>query len=152
MIYTFKWGNKVSITDDHNQTINMKSENLTAKYAALIALHKEMEKRKMSELPAIGPGGTSTKGHAIDSVYWLASSWNGSENVSTDKAGIGVQYDDWFIFVSCRNFAYFSNSDVPGWTQKVTAGIVNYDNVNHSLNIGDATGPQYGFAAAVYKR
>ena len=151
-VNTFKWGNKVSITDDHNQTINMKSENLTAKYAALIALHKEMEKRKISELPAIGPGGTSTKGHAIGSVYWLASSWNGSENVPTDKAGIGIQYDDWFIFVSCRNFSYFSNSDVPGWTQKVTAGIVSYDNVNHSLNIGDDTGPQYGFAAAVYKR
>ncbi len=152
-VNSFKWGNKLSITDDHGQTINMKTENLTGKYASLIALHGEMEKRKMSDLAAIGPGGTSTSGHQIDGVYWNACRWDDTEGkiVWDDKAGIGIQYDDWFIFVSCRNFAYFKN-DITGWTQKYTAGVVSYDNVNGTINIGDDHAPQYGLAAAVYKR
>ena len=76
-VNSFKWGNKLSITDDHNQTINMKSENLTAKYKALINLHKEMPKRKMADLTAIGPNGTTTNGYHIDGVYWGGTvSWN----------------------------------------------------------------------------
>ena len=129
----------------------MKTENLTGKYAQLIALHKEMPKRKMADLPAIGPGGTTTGGQHIDNVYWMSSSYHDGANHPDDKAGFGIQYDDWFVFVSCRNFAYFEQN-ITGWTQKVTAGTFRYDSTYHSINLGDESAPNYGFAAAVYKR
>ena len=143
-VNSFKWGNKVSITGDHSDTIDMKAENLTAKYAALIALHKEMPKRNLSQLSAIGPGHNTTNGYAIDSVYWGGSvSWN-------DYGTIGIQYDDWFVFVTCRQWGYLKN-DVSGWTQKYTAGVVVHDTMNVSINLGDE-GTGIGLAAAVYYR
>ena len=122
----------------------MKSENLTAKYKALINLHKEMPKRKMADLTAIGPNGTTTNGYHIDGVYWGGTvSWN-------YYGAIGIQYDDWFVFIGCRNFSYLKN-DVTSWTEKYRAGVVVIDNVNISINLGDEdTG--IGLAAAVFYR
>ena len=150
-VNSFKWGNKVSITDDHGVVINMKSENLTAKYAALIALHKEMPKYNRSKLDTLGPGHTTTGGHAIGDVYWLSNSWHDNADHADDKAGVGIQYDDWFVYVSCRNFAYFK-VNVSSWTQKFVTGDFRVDAGNNSINLGSESAPNYGFSAAVYKR
>ncbi len=146
-VNTFKWGNKLSVTGVHGSgdVVDMKAENLTAKYKQLIDLHKEMPKLKMADLSAIGPGGETSSHVHVDGVYW--NSGDGYD----DKCGIGIQYDDWFVFVSCRNFAYFKNP-IESWTQKVTMGVVRVDTTLHSLNLGSEESPGYGFAAAVYKR
>jgi len=145
-VNSFKWDNKVSVYDEQSGAdINMKSENLTSQFAKLIALHKEMPKYSLEELNKYREGGTTTKGVHIDGIRWNAGNeWN-------DKAGVGVQFDDWFIFIAARNFVYFKN-DVTSWGDpKVTAGTVDVDKINISLNLGSET-YQNGFAAAVYER
>ena len=157
-VNTFKWGNKLEVTGVYgapDDVVDMKAENLTAKYAALIALHKQMEKRSRAELDQIGPGHHATSGPEIGAVSWIGKHWvqydeyNGEE--LDDKGSVGIQYDDWFIFVSSRNFSYFKNP-IESWTQKLTMGVVRVDTINHSLNLGSESDPGYGFAAAVYKR
>ena len=158
-VNTFKWGNKVSVQGVHGMgdVVDMKAENLTAKYKALIDLHKEMPKYSRAKLNTIGPGGHATSGAEIGSVSWLSVRWGWHEehgqyeDIWDDKAGVGIQYDDWFVFISCRNFAYFKNP-IESWTQKVAVGVNRVDTENHSLNLGSESDPGYGFAAAVYKR
>ena len=144
-VNSFKWENKRTLTVD-GVTVDMKSENLTGKYADLVQLHKMMPKYDYAKLQTIGPGHTSTNGHPIGDVSWPGGwEWN-------DEGTIGIQFDDWFIFIAARQFGYMKNPVwESGWQQKMTFGTVGVDYTNLSLNLGDE-GYDKGLASAIYYR
>ena len=153
-VNSFKWTNKLSLTVD-GVTINMKEEDVTGQYKNLIALHKAMPKYDMDKLNYITKGNTSTNGYTIGDVVWAATRWDqdSSSDKWDDNAGMGIQFDDWFVFVAARNFVWFRHWEVPGWSQRYHAGVVGYDNGegHKTLNLGDE-GTGIGLASAVYYR
>ena len=146
-VNSFKWGNKLSITVDGN-TVDMKTENLTAQYANLMALHKEMPKLAMEDLWKIGKGQYSTNGYEIGDASWPGAwTWD-------DEGAIGIQFDDWFVFIACREFGYLKHADAATWTVKAKGGLASFDSTpgNESINLGDTEAGVTGCASVVYYR
>ena len=152
-VNSFKWGNKLSITVDGN-TVDMKSENLTAKYANLMNLHKEMPKYSYEQFDSISKGPDDEHKHYTPNGYEIKdSSWGGSDSWN-DNGAIGIQFEDWFVFISCREFGYLKHADAVSWTQKAIGGLASFDDRPgyESINLGDPDAGITGCACAVYYR
>ena len=145
-VNSFKWGNKITVEIDGNKA-NTFEENLTGKFTNLISLHKEMPKYSYDEMPAKKQ--TTSAGKAVENLWWNGGSKNdgGARN---NKGVLGLQFDEYFVFVTCREWGYVS-SDVSTWDPRYTAGTVEVDSINKSLNLGNLD-LNNGFACRVYNR
>ena len=152
-VNSFKWGNKLSLTVDGN-TIDMKAEDLTSKYRNLMDMHRAMPKVDYDHYPSISKGATSTNGYVIGDVSWAGTRWDEAQwrDVWDDEGAIGIQFDDWFVFISCRDFGYLKHSDAAGWTLKANGGLGSFDSVNGSINLGDPDAGIKGCTCMVYYR
>ncbi len=155
-VNSFKWGNKVSITDDHNQTINMKTENLTAQFASLIQLHKTMPKYRYDQISTIFNTHKTTIGNDIINFSWHGVIWNSDLNYGAGgdeetMSVVCIQYDEWFVFACARDFGYVRNADINTWTERASGGVHSFNSGTNCLDLGDG-GTGIGLSCVVYER
>ena len=149
-VNSFKWENKIETVFDNKKGgtktyVDTYSEGLTAKFAEMIKAHQEMNKYDFGELYGddTHPVPISQKTRAGEDVGSL--SWAGSSECS-----IGIQLDEYFIFLGGREFGTNGpHSGCGSWTKILSAGVNKIeDNVVHlgGLDYGK------GFACLVLKR
>ena len=151
-VNSFKWGNKQTVTIDGN-SINMVSENLTAQFASLIALHKEMPKYDYTQVETIWSEHKTTKGNNILNFAWYGSYWADAD--VQNNSVVCIQYDEWFIYIAGRSFGYVKDGNINLWTKKAGVGAHNFNSGTSSLDLGisspgDPT--NFGLACVVYQR
>lgn len=132
-VNTFKWGNKVNA---HGVDVKAHFET----WKNMIKLHSTMTKLPYKE-PY--PYTTSSSGHKIDNISWAGN--DGAYNGSA-----GIQLDEYFIFVTGREWAYVG-SDASSWNKLYSFGEWKHGDYHNSVDLGNLAN-NTGFAIVVFKR
>lgn len=91
-VNSFKWGNKLQVELDGNVVTNANYKYSEA-FQKLVKLHSEMPKYAISNKYDTWPSGTTSAGNPYVNLSW--------HNDDTPWA-IGIQFDEYFIFVSSK--------------------------------------------------
>lgn len=99
VVNSFKWGNKLEVTLD-GVTATDATYKYNEAFQNLIKLHNEIPKDAPSNKYKTWPTGTTSAGNTYENLCWYNSSspWS-----------IGIQFDEYFIFVTGKN-----SGTVPG--------------------------------------
>lgn len=151
-VNSFKWGNKISVQfGDEDTLIDTYTENLTGKFADMIKLHNEMPKYDYGQIYEGDDAliHKTSKGQPVENLSWAGHAV--VDTVPVDYQGCaGIQFDEYFIYVSGREFGYVNCGSLNSWTQKAKfGGVLEYDTGNKTVNLGN---PSYnnGYTFGIY--
>ena len=140
---SFKWGNKIVVEFDYSKgsetyKVDTYAEDMTAKFAAMINLHKTMPKYDMVEVHQYQA--TTSKGNHVDNLSWCGD---------TGEVAFGIQFDEYFIYAAGRSFGKVGAGSVPVWGAPLLSVGGNVDYHDGYLHLGNE-GYGNGFAFTIY--
>ena len=143
-VNSFKWTNKIVTYFDKGKwvpstyAVDTYAEDLTGKFARMIELHKQMPKYDMDKVHARQT--VTSKGNYVENLSWAGMTGEGS---------FGIQFDEYFIYASGREFGRVGAGSVPKWGSPILAVGGNVEYSDGALNLGNG-GYNNGFAFAIY--
>ncbi|HPS18792.1 MAG TPA: alpha-amylase family glycosyl hydrolase [Bacilli bacterium] len=140
-VNTFDWTRKVSV--DGQDT-----SQYTAKFAEAIKLHSSLPKYAYSATAF--PYTVTSAGNPIFGISW-AGSEKGSSSPQTYQGCAGFQLDEYFVFLSGRQWGWVQFGDV-GISQKIyESGEFTYDSLNGTVNLGNYASNTGGSIVVFYR-
>jgi len=140
---SFKWGNKIVVEFDYKKgddtyKVDTYAEDMTGKFAAMIALHKAMPKYDLTKVHQYQE--TTSKGNHVDNLSWAGN---------TGDVTFGIQFDEYFIYAAGRSFGKVGAGSVPAWGAPLLQVGGNVEYKDGELRLGNE-GYDNGFAFAIY--
>lgn len=93
-VNSFKWGNKVFVKIADTEEISDSVYKYNDAWKSLISLHNKMRFESPVKRGDVWPSGTTSAGNPVENIWWA----NGDN-------GMGIQYDEVFIYVAGRSGA-----------------------------------------------